>query len=790
MIKRVVVLILMAGVYFFVAPHVFAATFIVDSVSDTGDSNTGDNLCDIGDGSCTLRAALEQAQATAGTDVITIDASLTGQTTSPTTAYANQSGQTISIIGPGMDDFTIDAAAADVSTLFSLSNVDNGTFSGFSVINVFEVGFLAMSDSNTNTFTDIGIHGEGTDMGSALIQLTGSSSNTISECELSEGGLGVRIQENSNSNIVENCTSTSQQHSGLTMYDSSNNTFRGNTIADSEESGMYIIFGANDNTIEDNILTGGIVGIQMGNLGADSGATNNNIFQGNEVTGFILGIGIAGSGNLIGGANPGDGNSIHDNAVGLFVGQDVANQNNSVLRNSIINNQMGFDLLEVDDNDNELYRETPNDYLDSDDGPNGYLNHPILLSATQTGGDIILNYMLDVPVGTYRLEFFTNPSQARDNGFGEGEVYEDVENITVSAAGPQIMSLVTVNNATLTNGLTATITECSGGCATFGGTSEFSNNITATSGGIDRGTASGEETELIENGAYHIITDAFLGLCVNADTDTQDDSEGSGGCTDDRDGVTGLDTAFTVGDTITTTVTASEPGFLSVWMDLDRDGSFDGVDEQLFTNDAITGTQDFVLPVTAPSAGTYNIRFRYTTYDHDGLLATGEALDGEVEDYVITTVAAASENPIVASRPVVVSGGCPKDWLLVNGTCQYQKTQLLEVSQILGSGVCPANLIIHDFMKDGDRNGKYSNYNKKVITEVNILQAHINRILAVQYKQAAGPVDGIFKSKTKLGVMRLQTALNSILKPVPVLKLDGIVGPYTREAINRSCGGM
>ena len=71
---------------------------------------------------------------------------------------------------------------------------------------------------------------------------------------------------------------------------------------------------------------------------------------------------------------------------------------------------------------------------------------------------------------------------------------------------------------------------------------------------------------------------------------------------------------------------------------------------------------------------------------------------------------------------------------------------------------------------------------------MNLLQAHINRILAAQYNQAAGPTDGIFGKLTKRGVERLQVALNSILKPIPKLKIDGVVGPFTRDAINNSCG--
>lgn len=112
----------------------------------------------------------------------------------------------------------------------------------------------------------------------------------------------------------------------------------------------------------------------------------------------------------------------------------------------------------------------------------------------------------------------------------------------------------------------------------------------------------------------------------------------------------------------------------------------------------------------------------------------------------------------------------------------------LPIEEILGSGTCPIDLIVTDNMKKGDIDGVYSIYNKGIIKQINILQAHINRILSASYKEAAGPVDGILGSLTEQGVKRLQTALNTFLKPVPLLVIDGIVGPFTKDAINNSCG--
>lgn len=101
-------------------------------------------------------------------------------------------------------------------------------------------------------------------------------------------------------------------------------------------------------------------------------------------------------------------------------------------------------------------------------------------------------------------------------------------------------------------------------------------------------------------------------------------------------------------------------------------------------------------------------------------------------------------------------------------------------ASILGSGTCSANLMITAFLKEGSRGD-----------QVRILQAHINRILAAQYSEAAGPVDGIFGPLTKQGVIRLQTVLRDVLGlDLGPAGADGIVGPFTGGAANNSCGGM
>lgn len=101
---------------------------------------------------------------------------------------------------------------------------------------------------------------------------------------------------------------------------------------------------------------------------------------------------------------------------------------------------------------------------------------------------------------------------------------------------------------------------------------------------------------------------------------------------------------------------------------------------------------------------------------------------------------------------------------------------------------CPAQLIINDNMKQGDRDGQYSSYNQGTVTQVHLLQTHMNRLLLDEYgNQASGPVDGIFGPLTKRGVERLQNRLNKLLPDMTPLDIDGIVGPFTKAAINMSC---
>lgn len=176
----------------------------------------------------------------------------------------------------------------------------------------------------------------------------------------------------------------------------------------------------------------------------------------------------------------------------------------------------------------------------------------------------------------------------------------------------------------------------------------------------------------------------------------------------------------------------------------------------------------------------------------DGATITVKQTDPAGNESSSTVVSGGIVVPKTASRVTGSSGGRIATMIPVQipaSTPPVQQNQ--SVAAALGSGTCPVNLLITQNMKVGARDGVTNSYTRAVAKEVAILQAHINRILVTQYNQAAGPVDGIFGPKTKLGVQRLQTALRDVLGAnLGPAQIDGVVGPFTKAAINNSCGGM
>ena len=196
--------------------------------------------------------------------------------------------------------------------------------------------------------------------------------------------------------------------------------------------------------------------------------------------------------------------------------------------------------------------------------------------------------------------------------------------------------------------------DCSGtaGCALA---MDQARAVTATFGYLDFGDEADPTfpTLMASNGARHLLgSGVYLGACVDAELDGQpgsgadgDDFAGSpstiGTCAtpgDDEDGVV-FSSQVVIGRNATVEVTANAGCTLSAWVDFNGDGDWTDAGEDLFPGGTVLtpGANSLMFAVPANAlAGQQAARFRCTTA---GVVSfTGEAPDGEVEDYRVSVV--------------------------------------------------------------------------------------------------------------------------------------------------------
>lgn len=183
-------------------------------------------------------------------------------------------------------------------------------------------------------------------------------------------------------------------------------------------------------------------------------------------------------------------------------------------------------------------------------------------------------------------------------------------------------------------------------------------------------------TTALDLGAVHPLGVAgapFLGACVDADDGTAqglgataDDVSSFGSTTgtcavpgDDEDGVA-IPSPVTPGATISIDVTAStgtNDCVLDAWIDWDGDGVF-AAGEQIATSQVIgagtTATLTPTVPAVTPAGLTYG-RFRCSSAG--GLGPDGFALDGEVEDHVVSVVGSDLGDAADTYDTLLASGG-------------------------------------------------------------------------------------------------------------------------------------
>jgi protocatechuate 3,4-dioxygenase beta subunit len=154
------------------------------------------------------------------------------------------------------------------------------------------------------------------------------------------------------------------------------------------------------------------------------------------------------------------------------------------------------------------------------------------------------------------------------------------------------------------------------------------------------GTGTGNYQTLLANGGpRHTIAGPRLGAAVDSETNGQPNATATGddiaGATpDDEDGVT--IPSLVAGQTATVVVNSSAAGKLNAFFDWNNDGDFADAGEVIAELSVVAGNNNLSVPVPADAIADTPVGARFRLSTAGGLGPTGNALDGEVEDYLAT----------------------------------------------------------------------------------------------------------------------------------------------------------
>ncbi len=451
--------------------QVSGVTFTVDTTEWVEDANVGDGICDDGSGACTLKAAIQEANAVPGTDEIAFDIPgpaphvirvFDGEETQPVVA------DPVVIDGTTQPDFGGCPGGATVEIRVDAPR----SISAFPV----EAPDTAIS----------GLHFAKELMG-PVVDLRPGADRTRLTCNsfgYSSGGFPFPTQRGINVASDDNVIG------GTTPAE-------GNLFQEVRHSVRILASGSG------NVLAG-------------------NSFTGPSPT-FGYTVWIYGSGNTVGGVLPGAGNTF-TGADGAAVIVDPGASGNAILGNSIEGTRaatvdpvqngagLGIDLEEatgLPPPDQLAFGVTANDPGDVDAGANDLQNFPDLTSASAEGGTTTVEGSLSSQANeTYRIEFFSSPA-CDPSGYGEGEVFLGATSETTNGAGLVPFTAELPVSVAPGDVVTATATD------EGNNTSEFSACVTVALGSDDGVTYTVDTTEWADD------ANAGDGVC----------DDGSGACT-------------------------------------------------------------------------------------------------------------------------------------------------------------------------------------------------------------------------------------------------------------------
>jgi len=461
---------------------VAAATFVVNSTLDTPDTAVGNKVCAAAPGVCTLRAAIQEANATPASDIITFaigsgPATIQLQSalpaiTSPVLIDGTTQPGYSATDGKPMIEISGTALLSSVLTVTGASNGIRGLAinscggDGIELLgggrNILESNYIGLDPTGTEIRRNLGAGVRIESPSNRIGGLTPDKRNVIS----GNGGLGIEggiliTGPNAVGNIVQGnyigldptgMIPMGNLGRGVAIHFASYNMIggdqpgAGNLIAGNRASGVRIMAGSTGNIVWRNFIGVNAKGethrgeypdpLALSNargvqVRGDANYVVENVIGGNTEDGVLFYDGYGKdlvplgfpSNNVV------TGNYIfHNGFNGISV---LVGMNNRFYKNSIFDNaHLGINL-----ETHEFGGVTFNDDLDADEGTNGLQNFPDLTSAAVVGAQTtIVGVLKSKPSTAYTIEVSANPSCGTFL-YGEGSFPLLQSSVTSDASG-------------------------------------------------------------------------------------------------------------------------------------------------------------------------------------------------------------------------------------------------------------------------------------------------------------------------------------------------------------------
>ena len=416
--------------------------FKVNFNGDFADRNVGDEICDVDfavGNTCTLRAAIQEANATADLNAIQFSIPEAFRDPSSGVVTIKPDSELPTITEPVfIQGYTQPGASVNTATK-GTNAAPKIVLSGANILSFADdVSGLTVTGGGT-TIQGLVINGFKRDQsgfggtGIELLNVAGNTGNVISGNFIGTDASGTAAVPNGATGIATFPASTNNMIGGTTTVDR-------NLISGNSSSGVSL--NSSDNAVQNNLI------------GTDRSGTK-------ALGNGLNGVGAFKSGNTIGGGSP---NTIAFNqsrGIDIDASGNSPSVVNRVLSNSIFSNgELGIDLGRDG--------VSANDTGDGDSGPNNLQNFPVISSAKSTTTATNISAKLNSQVNTtYIVQFFSNPS-----GTNEGKTFIGQKTVTTDASGNASFTFKPSKKVAAGKNITATATRSFFNVP--GDTSEFS----------------------------------------------------------------------------------------------------------------------------------------------------------------------------------------------------------------------------------------------------------------------------------------------------------------------------